>query len=70
MSIIVYGKPLCPECERTKEELANHKIEYTYVDLSLEENLKDLNKIKNLGFRSVPVIIEDGEPVSLGFLIN
>jgi len=70
LSIVVYGKPDCPQCETTKKELDNVSLEYTYVDLSLEENSKELKMIKNMGFRSVPVIMEDEEPVSLGYLLS
>ena len=56
--------------ETTKKELDNIRLEYSYVDLSLDENSKELKMIKNLGFRSVPVIMEDEEPVSLGYLLS
>lgn len=70
MSVVVYGKPDCPDCVTAKKGLTKNKIKFTYVDLSLEENKKDLEMIKKLGFRSVPVIMEDGEPVSVGYLIS
>jgi glutaredoxin-like protein NrdH len=70
MSVVVYGKPKCPQCEKAKESLNKNKIDFTYIDLSLEENKKDLEMIKGLGFRSVPVIMEDDEPVTVGYLIS
>lgn len=70
MSIVVYGKPECPECDRTKKELDKRKIKYNYIDLADEANVSDLKLIKSMGYKSVPVIFEDGEAVSLGYLIN
>ena len=70
MSIVVYGKPDCPQCIKTQEDLTKHKLTYTWIDITLPENSKHLKKIRGLGFRSEPVIMEDGEPVALGYLLS
>lgn len=56
-SYMIFGKPSCPYCDRAKQLLSKYNIEYTYVDLSLDE--ARLKQFKEQGFRTVPIIYID-----------
>ena len=59
MYIIVYGKPECVYCEVVKERLSQYNIEYEYVDISTDENMRFIMQV--LGHKMVPQIYVDGE---------
>ncbi len=54
MSIIVYSKPNCPQCELTKRDMDILGIEYQVVDISQQQD--QLQRLAALGFRSAPVV--------------
>ncbi len=54
MSVIVYSKPDCPQCDSTKRDLEILGIDYTAVDLMQDRGA--LQRLLGLGFRSVPVV--------------
>lgn len=58
-SYMIFGKPACPYCDRAKQILSKYNIEYTYVDLSLDE--ARLKQFKEQGFRTVPIIYIDDQ---------
>lgn len=55
MSIIIYTKPDCVQCNATYRALDRQGIDYRVVDLT--EDLQALNHVKSLGYQQVPVII-------------
>ena len=59
MSITVYTKPQCVQCRATKRALAKQGLEYTEVDLTLDEEA--LNTVKALGYQQAPVVFADGD---------
>lgn len=64
MSIIIYSKPDCVQCNATYRALDRQGIAYQVIDLTLDEAA--LNHVKNLGYQQVPVIIA-GEDHWSGF---
>lgn len=64
MSIIVYSKPNCPQCELTKRDMDILGIEYETIDISLQQD--QLERLAGLGFRSAPVV-ETGRDVWSGY---
>lgn len=54
MSVIVYSKPNCPNCELSKRDMDILGIEYQVIDIS--QDIGSLERLKSQGFRSVPVI--------------
>lgn len=52
--VIVYVKPSCVQCNRTKSHLDKLNIEYTTVDIFEDSNA--LEMIKSMGFMSAPVV--------------
>lgn len=55
--ITVYSKPNCVQCDATKRHLTKLDLSFEVVDVT--ENLEAYNKIVDLGFQAVPVVITD-----------
>ncbi|TQI81843.1 ribonucleoside-diphosphate reductase class Ib glutaredoxin subunit [Serratia fonticola] len=74
MSIIIYSKPDCVQCNATYRALDKQGIDYHVVDLTQDQNA--LNHVKSLGYQQVPVIIADNDhwsgfrPDKIGALVN
>ncbi|WP_127792404.1 glutaredoxin-like protein NrdH [Agromyces sp. LHK192] len=57
MTVTVYTKPSCVQCNATYRALDSKGIEYEVLDLSLDENA--LAHVKELGYQQAPVVITD-----------
>jgi len=56
--IRLYGFDECPYCQELKGMFDTNNIPYTYVDVSLEENEAECEKLFNLtNDESVPVVL-------------
>ncbi|HDL8640327.1 TPA: redoxin NrdH [Yersinia enterocolitica] len=55
MSIIIYSKPNCVQCNATYRAFDKQGITYQVIDLT--EDSQALNHVKSLGYQQVPVII-------------
>ena len=55
MSITVYSKPSCVQCDATYRALNKRGIEYTVVDLSNDSEALEL--VRSLGHQQAPVVI-------------
>ena len=64
MSITVYTKPSCVQCNATYRALDAKGIEYEVHDLSQDESA--LEQVKALGYMQAPVVVTD-EGHWLGF---
>lgn len=53
--LTVYGKPGCGQCVTAKKLLQDKGIVFEYVDIS--NDVTTLLLVKNLGFKSLPVIV-------------
>lgn len=58
-NVIVYSSPLCAPCERLKEYLRSRGVEFSVVDVMMDEGAAELLESKNI--RSTPVLSVDGE---------
>lgn len=56
--LIVFSKNVCPNCVTVKNKLKAQGKEFT--EIKLEENPEALAFLKEQGFRSVPVVMQDG----------
>lgn len=65
--VLIYGKENCPYTQRAREDYAARNVEFQYVDV--KKNRDDLNRMLELagGIRRVPVIVDDGGKVTIGF---
>ncbi|AWE41466.1 MULTISPECIES: glutaredoxin-like protein NrdH [unclassified Actinobaculum] len=59
MSITVYTKPSCVQCNATKRALAKAGLAYDEVDLT--QDAAALDTVKALGYQQAPVVFADGD---------
>ncbi|MDC6109664.1 glutaredoxin-like protein NrdH [Serratia rubidaea] len=55
MSIIIYSRPDCVQCNATYRAFDKQGIAYQVVDLT--QDRQALNHVKSLGYQQVPVIV-------------
>ena len=53
--VVVYTKPRCPQCDATKRKLDQLDIEYTTVDISLDDEAREY--VLSLGYQQAPVVV-------------
>ena len=59
MTITVYSKPACVQCNATYRALDKMGLEYAVVDISQDADARDY--VMSLGYLQAPVVIVDGE---------
>lgn len=63
--VMIYGKTQCGSCEQAKAVLQSRGIEFTYYQLDKDYTMADLmdvlDELGMLGFRTFPLIIQDGK---------
>ena len=57
MTVTVYSKPDCPQCDSTRRDLEILGIEYALVDLMQDRDA--LARLVAQGYRSAPVVETD-----------
>ncbi|MGC6389904.1 glutaredoxin-like protein NrdH [Ewingella sp. S1.OA.A_B6] len=55
MSITIYSKPDCVQCNATYRALDKHGIAYEVIDLT--EDAAALGQVRAMGYQQVPVIV-------------
>ncbi|WP_313277012.1 glutaredoxin-like protein NrdH [Timonella senegalensis] len=55
MTVTVYSKPQCVQCDATYRALDKKGIEYTSVDISKNRAAQEM--VRELGYLQVPVVI-------------
>ena len=55
MSITVYSKPRCPQCDATYRALDKSGIAYSTVDLTVDAEARD--QVRALGYAQAPVVV-------------
>lgn len=62
--ITVYTKNSCPKCMMTKNVLEAEGIPFKTInvdeDLTAEKKEAKLDEFRNLGFMSMPIVVQDG----------
>lgn len=56
MTIQMYGADWCGDCRRTKRQLDELGVEYSYLDVEHDDALKDA-AIAISGVQSIPVVV-------------
>ncbi|MCZ9310203.1 glutaredoxin-like protein NrdH [Corynebacterium uberis] len=59
MAITVYTKPACMQCNATKKALDRAGLDYTLVDISMDEEAREY--VLALGYLQAPVVEVDGD---------
>ncbi len=63
-TLTVYGALWCPDCRRSKQFLAEHRIAYTWVDIEQKPEAQDTVRQLNDGRQIIPTIVfDDGGPI-------
>ena len=57
MTVTVYSKPACVQCEATYRALAKRGVEYSVVDVTKDQAA--LDRIVSMGFMQAPVVVTD-----------
>lgn len=65
MTITVYTKPACVQCNATFRALDKAGIDYTTVDISQDPEARDY--VMGLGYLQAPVIVTDTDDHWSGF---
>ena len=60
MSVIVYSKPNCPNCVKTKNTLKARGIEFTEIDIMQDDNAF-IHVTQELDYRQLPVVKTGGQ---------
>lgn len=55
MSITVYTKPACVQCDAVFRALDKNRIAYDVIDLSVDEDARDY--VMSLGYLQAPVVV-------------
>ena len=58
-NIIVYSGPMCGFCDAAKRLLARNNLDYTEIDISTKEGLREEMTKKANGKRTIPQIFFD-----------
>ena len=58
-NIIVYSGPMCNFCDAAKRLLVRNNLEYTEIDISTKEGLREEMTKKANGRRTIPQIFFD-----------
>ena len=59
MSITVYSKPNCVQCDATYRALNKYGLEYEVIDITQDEEA--LQTVKALGYQQAPVVFANGD---------
>ncbi|MFK4790862.1 glutaredoxin-like protein NrdH [Microbacterium sp. ZW T5_56] len=59
MSVTVYTKPSCVQCNATYRALDSKGIEYEILDVTQDADA--LEQVKALGYMQAPVVITEGD---------
>ena len=59
MSITVYSKPSCVQCDATYRALNKQGLDYEVVDITADAEA--LENVKALGYQQAPVVFADGD---------
>ncbi len=55
MTITVYSKPACVQCNATTRALDRQGLDYRVVDISVDDDA--YATVQGLGYRQVPVVV-------------
>ncbi|MDO5728447.1 MAG: glutaredoxin-like protein NrdH [Actinomycetaceae bacterium] len=55
MTITVYSKPMCVQCDATKRALDKQGLSYEIIDMSVDAEALDY--VKSLGYVQAPVVM-------------
>lgn len=57
MTVTVYAKPHCPQCDATQRQLNRLGVPYRKIDIT--QDAQALQEILDAGFKQAPVVMTD-----------
>jgi glutaredoxin-like protein NrdH len=57
MSVTVYTKAHCPQCDATKRQLSKQGVDFDVVDLT--ENPEQIENFLAQGFKQTPIVVTE-----------
>lgn len=66
MNILIYTKNNCAQCNLSKHVLNDLGINYT--EKNVDTNEKFMDEAKATGYKSMPIILKDGQVIASGFM--
>ncbi|MEN9465849.1 MAG: hypothetical protein RL217_2030 [Pseudomonadota bacterium] len=64
MQVIIYGKPNCPNCDKTKMLCQIQSLDYKHLTLDQDYSVEELNALVGSEVRALPqIFIEDNGQV-------
>ena len=66
MDVTVYTKNKCVQCQMSKNVLNDLGINYT--EKNVDTNEKFMDEAKATGYKSMPIILKDGQVIASGFM--
>lgn len=67
-NITVYTKDNCMQCNMTKKLLTKQGVDFEVINI--DHSPEWLEVLKDLGYKSVPITMVNGEVVAIGFNPN
>ena len=65
-NILIYTKNQCVQCQMSKNVLNDLGINYT--EKNIDTNDKSMDEAKATGYKSMPIILKDGQVIASGFM--
>ena len=65
-NILIYTKNKCSQCLMSKHVLNDLGISYT--EKNVDTNEKFMDEAKTTGYKSMPIILKDGQVIASGFM--
>ena len=65
--VVIYGKEHCPYTQAARDHYAGRGVEVEYVNVKADKAAMTRMLELSGGHRKVPVIVEDGGKVTIGF---
>ena len=65
-NILIYTKNQCVQCQMSKNVLNDLGISYT--EKNVDTNEKFMDEAKVTGYKSMPIILKDGQVIASGFI--
>lgn len=66
--IKIYTKNNCVQCKMTKNWFKGKG--QTFTEVNVDDNLEGLNELLTMNLKTLPVVFNNGEFVSMGFAPN
>lgn len=63
MKVTIYGKPMCPACNKAKDWLTARNVEFEYKELNKDYNIVEFYEVAPRSHRTFPMIAVNGEYV-------